>query len=101
MPSLRRPAPVWTACAVVSFAGRLLAGTETGENVGAKVCGTCHPSQFSRQTQSAHAHALSRAVDHPLANTFPTALAMRRGPNYRFDFSRSAGELRTRIFDAT
>jgi hypothetical protein len=102
MPWLRQRALVWTACAAVtsSFAARLVAGAEAGSYVGAKACGSCHPSQFARQTKSAHANALSRAVNHPLANAFPTGLDLRRSPNYRFEFLRSAGELRTRILDA-
>src|SRR5579872_5023623 len=103
MPWLRQRALAWTVCAVgiSTFAGVLVAGTEAAQYVGAKVCGNCHPSQFARQTRSAHANALSRAVDHPLANTFPTGSDLRRSPNYYFEFSHSAGELRTRIFDAT
>jgi hypothetical protein len=103
MRCLRQRALVWTACAIVisSFASQLLAEPEAGQYVGAKVCGRCHPSEFARQTKSPHANALSRAVDHPLANTFPTTLDLRRSPNYRFGFSRSAEEFRTRILDAT
>ena len=103
MPWLSQRALAWTTCAVLvpSFAGRLLADVELALYVGAKVCGSCHPVQLNLQTQSAHAHALSRAVDHPLASTFPTGLDLRRSPNYRFEFTHSAGEFRTRIFDAT
>jgi|HubBroStandDraft_6_1064221.scaffolds.fasta_scaffold244662_2 hypothetical protein len=103
MPWLTQRALVWTACAVAvsSFAGRLPAQAEGAQYVGAKVCGSCHPAQFARQTRSAHAGALSRAVDHPLAGTFPTGLDLRRSPNYRFEVFRTAGEFRTRIFDAT
>jgi len=103
MPWLRQRALVWTAGAVAisGLTSGLLAAAETGQYVGAKVCGSCHPSQFSRQTQSAHASALSRSVDHPLASTFPTGLGLRRSPNYRFEFLHSAGEFRTRILDAT
>src|SRR5579863_924656 len=103
MPWLTQRALIWTACAVMisNFAGRRMAAAEADPYVGAKVCGTCHPSEFARQTQSAHANALSRAVNHPLANTFPTALELYRSPNYRFGFSRSAEEFRTRILDST
>ncbi len=94
---------VWTGCAVAFFSsgGRLLGDVQASEYVGAKVCGRCHPVQLTLQTQSAHAHALSRAVDHPLASAFPTDSELRRDPNYHFEFLRSPGALRTRIFDDT
>jgi len=103
MPRPKQWALVWTACAVAvsNFAGPRPAEAAAAQFVGAKVCSRCHPAQFALQTQSAHAGALYPAVDHPLASTFPIGLDLRRSPNYRFEVLRSAGEFRTRIFDAT
>ena len=62
-------------------------------------CSACHPGQAARQTLSAHASALFRASEHPLASSFPMDGTLTRKPDYHFGFSRSGGELRTRIFD--
>src|SRR6266700_6848041 len=67
---------------------------------GAKACGACHPAQSTLQALSAHAAALFRALDHPLAASFPIDGGLTRKPNYRFEFFRADGELRTRISDA-
>src|ERR1700730_5152016 len=66
---------------------------------GASACGGCHPAQSARQGLSAHATALSRAPEHPLASSFPMDGQFNRPPDYRFAFSRTASELRTRILD--
>lgn len=68
--------------------------------VGAKACGTCHKAQSASQALSAHAAALFRAPEHPLAGSFPLDGKLTRKPNYKFEFFRAAGELRTRILDA-
>ena len=67
---------------------------------GSKACRACHPAEWNRQALSAHAAALFRAGDHPLAGSFPVDRKLTRKPNYRFEFFRSGGELRTRISDA-
>src|SRR5579864_8970872 len=72
---------------------------QTAAYTGAKACDACHRSQFARQTASAHAAALFRTPDHPLAGSFPAGAKMKREPNYSFEFFRSGGELRTRISD--
>ena len=56
--------------------------------VGAQVCGSCHPAQFSGQSRSGHAHALHRATEHPLAASFTPAAALERPPNFHFRFVR-------------
>jgi hypothetical protein len=66
---------------------------------GATACGGCHPAEFVRQSSSAHAGALYRASDHPLAASLPGGLKLTRKPRYRFEFIRAGGELQTRIFD--
>jgi len=85
----------WVACllAASSFAA-------TSPYAGAKACAACHPAQSARQALSAHAAALFRTPEHPLAGSFPTEGKLTRKPNYNFRFLRSGGELRTRIFDA-
>jgi hypothetical protein len=68
---------------------------------GAKICGGCHPAEFASQSSSAHANALFRAPDHPLAAAFAAGAKLTRKPRYRFEFFRPGGELRTRISDGT
>jgi hypothetical protein len=85
----------WAACfvAVSGFAA-------TTPYIGAKACGTCHPAQSASQALSAHAAALFRAPEHPLAGSFPIDGKLTRKPNYNFEFFRVGGEIRTRILDA-
>ena len=61
---------------------------------GAKACQACHPAQSVRQALSAHAAALFRAPDHPLAGSFPIDGKLTRKPNYNFEFVRAGGEFR-------
>src|SRR5579859_1182642 len=67
---------------------------------GAKACAGCHPAESGRQALSAHAAALFRASEHPLKGSFPVDGKLTRKPNYKFEFFRAGGELRTRILDA-
>ena len=69
--------------------------------VHAKKCGSCHPNEFRRQSMSAHARALTRASDHPLVESFPLGVKLKRQPSYRFEFSRIDGAIQTRISDGT
>jgi len=71
------------------------------EYVGAKVCGGCHRDEAALQSSSAHAHALSRAEDHPLASSLALDSKLSRTPAYRFEFFRTGETLETRIFDGT
>ena len=68
---------------------------------GSQTCGGCHPTEFARQSQSAHAGALYRATDHPLFNSLPISEQLQRGAHYRFGFVRTNKELRTRLTDGT
>jgi hypothetical protein len=86
---------LWLAC-MITAAGSLRAETPYA---GSKSCAACHPAQFQRQSASAHAAALFRTQDHPLANAFLKAGTLERKPNYRFDFFIQ-GELRSRIRNA-
>jgi len=86
---------LWLACLIAA------AGSLRGETpyAGSKSCAACHPAQFQRQSASAHAAALFRTRDHPLADAFLKAGKLERKPGYRFEFFLSDG-LRTRIHDA-
>ena len=68
----------------------------SGQYVGAKVCGSCHSEQYEKQSRSAHARALHRAPDHPLAASFVSGSEKSRAPDFQFQLSRTAGELRVR-----
>jgi len=87
------------AASVFVFAGLLELLQGAAGFVGAKTCGSCHPTEFARQSPGAHAHALSRAADHPLAASFPLGVRLTRPPAYRFEFSRDGGSFRVRISD--
>jgi len=73
---------------------------ETRSYVGSKVCAECHPTEFRRQSASAHAQALSPASRHNLLQQFASGPELRRDPGYRFRFSLHAGELSVTVFDA-
>ena len=78
----------------------LAAGASTAQTrfAGSRACAGCHADQFRRQSASAHAAALARANEHPLAGDFSSG-TLERKPGYRFEFFRAAGELRARIRD--
>jgi hypothetical protein len=78
----------WVAC--LHAASAFAAATD---------CRACHPAESARQALSAHASALYRTAAHPLAGSFPVDGKLNRKPDYRFEFFRSGGELRTRIRD--
>ena len=53
----------------------LLAGAVSGQYIGSKACAGCHQAQYSQQSKTGHAHALSAAAEHPLAASFPKSAA--------------------------
>src|SRR5437016_1434886 len=79
----------WAACLAVA-----------APHAWAGVCVSCHPAQSARQAMSAHAAALFRAQDHPLADAFPAGAKLDRSPKYHFQLLRSGGEFRTRLSDS-
>lgn len=66
---------------------------------GANRCLPCHPSQFREQGASAHARALYRIEQHPLARSFPVSRQLARGRDYQFEFLCAPPAFRVRIFD--
>ena len=91
---------MWLLISASSIASSIAAQAAVPPYIGAQVCGSCHPAQFSRQSSSAHAAALFRTRDHPLAGSFPIGGTPARRAGYNFEFFRSAGELWTRVSDA-
>jgi Doubled CXXCH motif (Paired_CXXCH_1) len=67
--------------------------------VGAAACGKCHTAQFAAQSAGAHAGALRRAVEHPLAASFAPAAPLQRNPGFRFQFELTPKEYRVRATD--
>lgn len=57
--------------------------------VGAANCASCHTDQSARHNLTSHAHALSRASEHRLANDFAGDAG--RPPGFRFVFSSRDG----------
>jgi hypothetical protein len=57
--------------------------------VGRQVCAGCHAAQAKAQAGSAHAEALSKPADHPLADRFPTPEALVRQPGFRYRYEAS------------
>ncbi|HYM09107.1 MAG TPA: multiheme c-type cytochrome [Bryobacterales bacterium] len=76
-----------------------LSGAEPNGYVGSQACAACHPTQYSRQSKSAHARSLYPAAQHPLAGFFTPADAVVRPPNFHFLFRRSAEGLQVRADD--
>src|SRR5437667_3827294 len=74
-------------------------GAQNGSYVGAETCGKCHAARFTGQSRSAHAHALSPAARHPLADSFAPDTELLRPPRYHFRFRRDGGALRVNVSD--
>ncbi len=76
----------------------LLAAASLGaQYIGADACRGCHPAQFTSQSQTGHAQALSAAARHNLAQSF-TPGDLRIG-SYRFQFALNGNRLRVRATD--
>jgi Cytochrome c554 and c-prime len=73
---------------------------EAPSYVGAATCGWCHPAQLIAQSASAHAHALSPATQHRLADSFAPTEELIRPPRYHFQFRRNEERLQVRVSDA-
>jgi Cytochrome c554 and c-prime len=84
-------------CLSMSFGGVLPA--QQKPYLGAGACGKCHPAQLALQSDSAHAHALSRPAQHPLAARFAPEEELLRPPRYHFQVRWNGPELRVRAFD--
>ena len=76
-----------------------LTAQQKASYVGAAACGKCHPRQLMQQSASAHAHAISRAAQHPLAAFFVPGGELVRPPRFHFQFMRSGNQIRVRAFD--
>jgi hypothetical protein len=96
-----RPARWQAAGAALAFAATIARADNPGLYTGAAVCGGCHPSQYEKQSRSAHAKALSKTSDHAFAGRFAPGETLFRPPRYRFEFSTGAGTLEVRISDAS
>lgn len=55
--------------------------------VSAQACRPCHAKQFGAQSSTGHAHALHRALTHPLAAAWNSPRAARRAPSFEFRIS--------------
>src|SRR4029077_4553687 len=64
--------------------------------VGAQKCQACHPVQFTSQSASAHAAALSPVSDH---KNFPAGMKFTRDPQYRYEILVADSGLRVHIDD--
>jgi hypothetical protein len=102
MPRRSKSQPL-TAAAVFVFVllqiGLASSQTDSKGYVGAKVCASCHPTQFAAQSATGHARALSRAGEHALAASFVRKAEQLRPPKYHFRFVPSAGGLKAEVFD--
>jgi hypothetical protein len=72
-----------------------LSAAAPGHFVAAQACAACHAAEFTSQSASAHAGALSRVSDRPV---FPSGL-LSREPRYRYQILSAGGGLRVRIGD--
>ncbi len=69
--------------------------------VGSVACQACHPGQFAAQSATAHAGALFRATDHPLATTLPLGQTLLRKPGYQLTVSKRETGFATTLRNAT
>src|SRR5436190_23343194 len=66
--------------------------------IGANACGTCHKREYTAQSATGHARALSHASDHLLAGSFASGI-LTREQKYRFQFRLEGKDLRVRAAD--
>jgi hypothetical protein len=78
--------------ATILFPALSLCGAEKSF-VGSAGCRPCHPSEFARQSESGHAHALYPAAVHPLASRFNSTDSLQRGSLFHFQFEMTGGGL--------
>jgi hypothetical protein len=69
-----------------------------GSYAGSQACRGCHGAEFTSQSASAHAVALSRVSDHP---DFPAPIKLSRAQQYRYEILRAENGLRVHIDDGT
>ncbi len=78
----------------------LAAQSNNDSYAGTRACRACQPDQFTRQSASPHARALSRAPDHPLASRFAPAERPQRPSNFHFQFRRTIQGFSVRADDS-
>ena len=78
-------------CMVMEISARAAA---PASYVGAQICRTCHAGQFTSQSASAHAVALSPVSDH---TNFPTGVKFTRDAQYHYEILSADGGLRVHI----
>src|SRR5437764_13778095 len=78
-------------CVVMEISARAAA---PASYVGAQTCRGCHAAQFTSQSASAHAGALSPVPDH---RNFPAGVKFTRDNQYRYEILRADSGLRIHI----
>jgi hypothetical protein len=81
---------------LISWISLLAVAVAPNGYVGARVCAGCHPAQSAAQAKTGHAHALSPADKHPLAERVPESFTAYRPEDYRLEWSK----WRTRASDS-
>jgi hypothetical protein len=89
----------WACLILASLAPQLGAAPVGSGFAGSATCSVCHPKESAKQASSAHAAALFRASNHPLADSFPLGQKLHRNPGYQFEFLRPGAQVRVRITD--
>jgi hypothetical protein len=95
----RRASLKWGWLTIAFLPPQLNAAAADSGFAGAAACSACHTKQSAKQASSAHAAALFKASDHPLADSFPIGKTLNRNSGYQFEFLRSGGQFRVRIAD--
>lgn len=85
---------------LILAAGALLPSLLAQRFVGAERCAACHPQTAAQHRLTAHAQALRRASEHPLARDFAAAPPARRDPDFRFSFSGDSQAVRVTAVSA-
>lgn len=87
---------VWAAALLALVLGSPSNGQQPQDGagyVGARACGSCHRTQFEKQSATGHANTLHRASEHPLQNRFAPAQPLLRAPGFRFRYRRDGDDL--------
>jgi hypothetical protein len=87
--------------ATLSLRGAAESSPKENGYVGAATCGQCHPAKMALQSASAHAHSLSPATQHPLADSFVPKQELVRPPRYHFQYRRDGDEIKLKVSDAS
>jgi hypothetical protein len=87
----------WLCC--ISAMTTITVAAAPGAYTGAKTCQPCHVAEYTSQSASAHAAALSRVAEPH--HHFPIGISITRAPRYRYEILGAETALHVHINDGT